>query len=266
MAYVEITLGQATLLAATRRDQLRRDQPLERVACRHGAVPGHRGVRASAARLTTVIRAWRRACRCTVPGVPSRRKPGGASRAGVPWSTLRGMRLAALAVLAVALGTPASSIAKPPQPARPQNTWLTTDRDQYVPAGLPSTIQFQIELRYTNRSKTPRYFPGCGEPAPPILEKLMSGVWSVVYRPVVPLCKGPTVVVAPGATYAFGYRVMGSLDGRFKPAFDADAVPGVYRARWRAYRKQLATPAGDTEEEDPEDVFSNSFTIINGAR
>lgn len=185
------------------------------------------------------------------------------------------MRRHRLALLVAGLSWSAGAIAGPRQPAVPTETWLTTDRARYEVGGMPNSAVFDATVQYTNYGSTPRYFTGCGAPSEMVLQKLMGGLWVTVYGNIVAGCEGAPLVVQPGATHSFVFRIHGAVAGLYEPRFDVDEVPGTYRVRLRSYLKfvphgpvtfeqggvtKTLQPLGDVTE--PEDAISAPFELV----
>lgn len=199
------------------------------------------------------------------------RAPGRAFRVGpyvaaaANWCNARSVVSRILTVIACALlllgpsGSEARSRARRGEPP-PK---LVTDRQEYAAAGLPARVVLTIGLRYTNHANGPRFFPGCKEPDPPCLEKLVSGQWVAAYCPIVRSCGGPPVVVAAGTSYDYRYNVFGAFWEHFEPEFQVREVAGTYRVRWRAFQVWIpdGPQPGHGQAALPEELTTNTFTV-----
>ncbi len=181
---------------------------------------------------------------------------------------LRG-RECAVYVLALAVaGAPAAcaraAARELPASALPTARPIETDRREYEPRLTESFVEFDIALRYTNRTGTPVYIPTCHGTVPPAMERLGDGGWARFYAPIWPACRGIPVVVAAGSTYTYVYRVRAGRPGtRFYPAFDLTQLPGTFRLAWRLYEaRTTAGPRVERGELLPlEERVSNEFRI-----
>ena len=63
--------------------------------------------------------------------------------------------------------------------------------------------------------------------------KRVGGKWVVAYQPVVMLCLGPPLEIAPGASYVYRDDVVAGTPGSTaQPQFQVTPLSGTYRAVW----------------------------------
>ena len=102
-------------------------------------------------------------------------------------------------------------------------------------------LRVDIPFIFVNETGRPVYIPSCNGPHPPVLEKFENRSWVVAYAPIVPLCLGQPVEIAPGQRYDYDYHVHAALPGtNGEPKFSVSPIAGSYRAVWSLYREKLS--------------------------
>lgn len=118
---------------------------------------------------------------------------------------------------------------------------ITVDSTLYHVITTEDEHEVTIEVSFTNTTSVEVRIPTCRIPHPPVLEKLQSGQWVLAYSPVVLLCLGPAVTIAPEEQYRMTYRVSAARRAKTYPRFEVDEISGTYRINWSA----LYTESGD---------------------
>lgn len=90
---------------------------------------------------------------------------------------------------------------------------IRTNQSEYVITRSERLLETRLVLTYVNRTGTPVFIHSCGGAEPPLLEKRVGGQWVVALVPVIDLCLGPPITVAPGATYPYEYRLTAGVPG-----------------------------------------------------
>lgn len=115
---------------------------------------------------------------------------------------------------------------------------VETDSTSYHVLTTDSWHEVTIEVSFRNPTFSEVRIPTCHSPYPPVLEKLGRNGWVTAYSPMVLLCLGPPVRIAPGASYSMTYRVIGARLPNSGPRFDVDEIAGTYRLNWHALRTE----------------------------
>jgi hypothetical protein len=144
--------------------------------------------------------------------------------------------LLTIVLLGLALGC-SRSAPEEPGAAKPDlaasEAPIQTDRAEYTLRYTEQLAEATIGVRYTNRTGSPVYLPTCHVPHPPVLEKRVGSTWVAAYRPAVLACLGPPVVIQPGATYEYTFKVVAGRPGTNSfPQFEVAEIPGTYRLVW----------------------------------
>ena len=124
---------------------------------------------------------------------------------------------------------------------------VETDSTSYHVLTTDSRHEVTIGVSFRNPTFNEVHIPGCVGPYPPVLEKRGQDGWVIAYSPIVLLCLGTPVRVAPGAAYSMAYRVIGARQPRTYPRFEVDEIAGTYRLNWRALRTESGSrlPSAD---------------------
>ena len=109
-----------------------------------------------------------------------------------------------------------------------------TDSTAYHVRTTDASHQVTIGATFRNHSAVEVLISTCHSPHPPALEKLGPDGWVTVYSPVVLLCLGPPVRIAPGDDYRITYHVAGTRLPNAAPRLEVDEIPGTYRLNWYA--------------------------------
>ena len=140
---------------------------------------------------------------------------------------------------------------------------IQTDSSVYHVRTTEYFHEIVMNLSYANPTGGKVYIPTCHGPHPPALQKRVGEQWVTAYAPVVLLCLGPPVIIEPGETYRYNYRVMAAHRPNTVPRFEVDEIPGTYRLVW--HMLGTWTPngpeAGLGEELPLEQRVSNTFRI-----
>jgi hypothetical protein len=115
---------------------------------------------------------------------------------------------------------------------------VETDSTSYHVLTTDSRHEVTIGVSFRNPTFNEVQIPTCHSPYPPVLEKLGRNGWVTAYSPVVLLCLGPPVRIAPGAAYSMTYRVIGARLPNSAPRFEVDEIAGTYRLNWHALRTE----------------------------
>jgi len=110
---------------------------------------------------------------------------------------------------------------------------VQTDSTTYHVTASDAWYAVTIQVSFKNPTREEVQIPSCHGAHPPVVEKLGSKGWVTVYSPVVLLCAGPPVRVAPGAEYSMSYGVIAGRLPNTLPRLDVDEIPGTYRLNWR---------------------------------
>jgi hypothetical protein len=111
---------------------------------------------------------------------------------------------------------------------------VETDSTSYHVHTTDSGHQVTIGVSFRNPTFNEVHIPTCHAPHPPVVQKLGRNGWVTVYSPLVLLCSGPPVRIAPGEAYSMTYHVSASRLPNSFPRFAVDEIAGTYRLNWRA--------------------------------
>ena len=111
---------------------------------------------------------------------------------------------------------------------------VETDSTAYHVLTTDSWHEVTIGVTFRNPTFNEVHIPTCHAPHPPVVEKLGRSGWVTVYSPMVLLCLGPPVRIAPGEAYSMTYRVIGARLPDSAPRLEVDEIAGTYRLNWRA--------------------------------
>ncbi|HEY4218104.1 MAG TPA: hypothetical protein VGM67_13255 [Gemmatimonadaceae bacterium] len=150
--------------------------------------------------------------------------------------SLRGVLARALIVSALGFATACTSNTGPGQSADDGVVDFQTDSASYSLL-LSSDRRWYtgtIAVTYTNRTADTVSFTNCQGATDVALEKLIDGVWTYVWAPVLPSCLSPAIAVAPGQERRWDIAVSAGYPGtNTAQQFSVNHISGVYRAIWR---------------------------------
>ena len=182
-------------------------------------------------------------------------------------STLPIVALLALAHLSGCRALNVLSSDDPSQNESPNVTGapIQTDKAVYQMRTTAQAHELTMHLTYTNPTASPVYIPTCHQPGPPVLQKWVDGTWVTAYAPVVLRCLGPPVIIEPGDTYRYTYRVYATRAPNSGPRLQVAEVPGQYRLIWHILGTWTPNgPEPGLGQLLPEEQrISNTFTIVN---
>ena len=143
---------------------------------------------------------------------------------------------------------------------------IQTDRSSYVVQDSAGLAGLTIQMTYTNNTGQRVYIPTCRGPQPPRLQKKVGDSWVMAYTPNVLGCEGAPIVVAPGESYPYTFRVLAGMPGSsFVPRFAVSEVPGTYRVLWEIVTEVVGNPNRPEATRNPlpvDQMISNSFQLV----
>ncbi len=142
---------------------------------------------------------------------------------------------------------------------------IRTNQSEYVITRSERLLETRLGLTYVNRTGAPVFIHSCGGAEPPLLEKRVGGQCVVALVPVIDLCLGSPITVAPGATYPYEYRLTAGAPGTSTaPQFQVNPVSGIYRMVWSLYSE--APPGSPPTRLLPlRERASNEFRLLEGS-
>src|SRR5689334_12716142 len=174
--------------------------------------------------------------------------------------TMTASRLVAALTLVSTIGCAAAMAGSARGPA------IQTDRTSYVVRDSGGLSSLTIQMTYTNNTGQRVYIPTCRGPQPPRLQKKVGDSWVMAYTPNVLGCEGAPIVVAPGESYPYTFRVLAGMPGSsFVPRFAVSEVPGTYRVLWEIVTEVVGNPNRPEATRNPlpvDQMISNSFQLV----
>jgi hypothetical protein len=142
---------------------------------------------------------------------------------------------------------PPTTVAAPP---RDITALFQTDSLSYTLNDNLWGWDLPIDVQFTNTTATTVYFVNCNDQTALHLERSVDGQWRPVWSPILPLCLGPPITVAPSEVRSLRVWVnAGYPDNNVAPKFAGSDIAGVYRIVWHQALSTYdakRTPFGDT--------------------
>lgn len=143
---------------------------------------------------------------------------------------------------------------------------IQTEKNEYVLRYSHNSIEFSINLIFTNSTEKTVYIATCFDVSPPFLERrTRDGQWVFAYAQAAPACLGKPVTIEPDEEFLYTLDVVAGLpSSNIYPKFETNQIPGHYRLVWDIY----ATWPPDGDISGPgnllprEQRISNDFRLI----
>lgn len=151
--------------------------------------------------------------------------------------------------------------------ATPELPAFQTNAREYTLTVTSVGYKADIGFVYTNPNNSPTYIVNCNGSTSLRLDKLLDGVWVRAWRPVLPACLSPPIIVAGRAQYQGVVRVVDcSFRTNCAPKFTVSNIPGQYRIVWGQVLSSYDDRKSPFGEPLPlEQQTSNTFTILTSS-